>query len=496
SGSAPNGGEIESYVWDFGDNFTKTGEIVTHAYSTEGTFSVVLNVTDTEGLWDTSIADITVYAIPPVDFPPQIISVFRVPEEPNYDEYVRILASVIDIEGEVELVILGYSTNSIDWTNQTMTFNPDIGFYTAEIPPQPYNTTVNYKVYASDNNGNWNVSKTYTYKVADKYLPIVEIAEPTEGSYLRGLVNITVSVQEDNLVEAKLTINGTVVSSWHESGTHVFTWNTSSPDYPDATYTIKLSALDEAGHWAEKTVTVTVDNTLPTAAINAPSEGAFLRGTVIIEITGDDANLDKMELKINDLVIETWSTGGKHFYLWNTKPSYADGTYRITLAVYDKAGNSKEASVTTVVDNTPPTIEPPAWKPEEPFVDEQVNITVKVSDIQPGSGIRNVTLWYRNTTTMGDWQPISMSLNVTSGNWTATIPAQPAETTIQFYVEAFDKAGNKAVTDKYEYEVATPAGIPLLWIVAIILLILAATAVALYLWRKRRRKKQGVGSRA
>ncbi len=499
SGSASNGGEIESYSWDFGDGFTETGEIVTHAYSTEGTYSVVLNVTDSEKLWDISTKDITVYAPPVVDFPPEIIGVYRVPEEPNYDEYVRILASVIDIEGEVESVILGYSANSIDWTNQTMAFNEDSGFYSVEIPPQPYNTTVNYKVYASDNIGNWSVSRTYNYTVVDRYSPMVEIEEPTEGSYLRGLVNVTVSVQEDNLVEAKLAIDGTVVSSRHESGKHVFTWNTSSPDYPDGTYIIELSASDKADNSAEKTVTVTVDNTLPTATINSPSEEAFLRITVTIGITGEDANLDKIELKINDLVIKTWLTGGNHIYLWNTR-SFSDGTYRITLTVHDKAENSKETSITPVVDNTKPKIEAPTWKPEEPSINEQVNTTARVSDIQPGSGIQNVTLWYRNTT-MDDWQPIPMSLNDTSGNWTATIPAQSMETTIQFYIEAFDNAGNKArkpvsSDETYEYEVIAPAGVPLAWIAAIILLILAAIAVAIYFWRMRGREKQGVSSRA
>jgi len=342
--------------------------------------------------------------------------------------------------------------------------------------------------------GNWNVSKTYSYTVGDKYLPIVKIEEPTEGSYLRGLVNITVTVQEDNLAEAKLAINGTVVDSWHESGKHVFTWNTSSSDYPDATYIIELSASDKASNPAERTITVTVDNTPPTAKIDAPSEGAFLRRTVIIEITGEDANLDKVELKINDLENKTWLTGGTHVYIWNTK-TYSDDTYRITLTVYDKAGNTKETAITTLVDNTSPKIKAPTWKPEEPAIHTQVNVTVKVSDIQPGSDIKNVTLWYRNTTT-NDWQPIPMSLNATSGNWTATIPAQTTETTIKFYIEALDKAGNKAISDKiYEYKVFAPAGIPLAWIIAIILLILAASAVAVYLWRKRR-KGQSIGSRA
>jgi len=53
SNSTANGGNITSYKWDFGDGFTGSGKIVNHTYSAAGTYMVVLNVTDSEGLWDT-----------------------------------------------------------------------------------------------------------------------------------------------------------------------------------------------------------------------------------------------------------------------------------------------------------------------------------------------------------------------------------------------------------------------------------------------------------
>ena len=53
STSTPNGGTIVKYKWDFGDDGTATGQIVTHAYTNPGTYTVTLNVTDSEGLGDT-----------------------------------------------------------------------------------------------------------------------------------------------------------------------------------------------------------------------------------------------------------------------------------------------------------------------------------------------------------------------------------------------------------------------------------------------------------
>jgi len=52
SASLPVGGEIVSYEWDFGDGNYASGEIVTHRYSSVGSFTVTLNITDSEGLWD------------------------------------------------------------------------------------------------------------------------------------------------------------------------------------------------------------------------------------------------------------------------------------------------------------------------------------------------------------------------------------------------------------------------------------------------------------
>jgi len=64
SSSAPNGGIITSYYWDFGDNNTGTGTTIAHAYSSTGNYTVILNVTDSEGLWDTETHILPIRAIP------------------------------------------------------------------------------------------------------------------------------------------------------------------------------------------------------------------------------------------------------------------------------------------------------------------------------------------------------------------------------------------------------------------------------------------------
>jgi PKD repeat protein len=62
SGSAPNGGTIIEYAWDFDDgNTTATSEeVITHVYDIPGTYDVTLTVTDSEGLTDSTWQEITV----------------------------------------------------------------------------------------------------------------------------------------------------------------------------------------------------------------------------------------------------------------------------------------------------------------------------------------------------------------------------------------------------------------------------------------------------
>ena len=70
SKSADSDGEIAKYEWDLdGDgNFEKTGERVTHAFSSPGEKQVTLRVTDADGATDTATKTVTVNAPPEAAF--------------------------------------------------------------------------------------------------------------------------------------------------------------------------------------------------------------------------------------------------------------------------------------------------------------------------------------------------------------------------------------------------------------------------------------------
>ncbi len=418
--------------------------------------------------WKTDLIDKVDYIIDLIENlckdrkPPTIASMLRVPETPNYDENVTIIAQVIDKESEVKSVILSYQVNSASWINVTM--NLDDGLYVAEIPPQPYNTTVSYKVYAYDEADNLAISETYSYLVIDSYPPTISHVEhvPASPNYNETVIvfaNVTEPPEASGMKNVTLLYktNG----DWQPTETTLEAnlYTGIIPAFPHETVVhYKIRAFDNAGNWADSDVHgyPVADTYLPLARIDEPADGSYLVGMVSVKVYVDDDNFDRAELKIKGTVVMQWNSTGLHIFDWNTTaPEYPDGVYILQLTAYDLAGNSDEETIAVILDNTPPLIGVPTWNPEEPLAYEEVDVSIWVSEGGYASGVKNVTLWYR---TDDEWHLLEMVMP--NGLWTATIPGQSAGVNVEFYIEAHDNMENSDKTSTYNYTVKAPPNLP------------------------------------
>ena len=286
----------------------------------------------------------------------EIVSVTRAPETPNYDQSVKISSQVITEYSDIESVILSYQIESASWINVTM--NLEGGLYVADIPAQPYNTAVNYKVYASDTAGNSDVSELFSYIVGDFVPPVISnvthVPNPPDPY---DIVTVSAKVTEpaDASGVKNVTLWYTAAARWASTGMtlHGGLWTANIPGLSKGVY-VKyfVEAFDNAGNNAKTSIfdyMVTIPNIPPVAEFSKSASTVYTGEVIDFDASGS-YDIDGY------IVSYSWDFGdGNTDSGVTVSHSYVDdGEYTVTLSVVDDDGavGSKTASI--VVKNRPP----------------------------------------------------------------------------------------------------------------------------------------------
>ncbi len=170
--SSPEGynDTITSYTWDFGDNSNSTGETASHKYSNLGNYSVTLNVTDSEGFWNTTsqiivIAEIHDVALTIILFYEEIYSNWMVTAKvtvenrgtfsETFDVTTYYNSSIIGTKSVTDLEPLTQTTLSFQWnTTGLLTYVSYVISAETSIIPGDINTTNNNIVYGTTSTKN------------------------------------------------------------------------------------------------------------------------------------------------------------------------------------------------------------------------------------------------------------------------------------------------------------------------------------------------------
>jgi PKD repeat protein len=278
-------------------------------------------------------------------FPPEIVSVIRSPETPTYDQVVTITAQVTKGSADIASVILSYQIDSASWINVTM--NLDEGLYVADIPAQPYNTQINYKVYASDTKGYSDVStlNSYTAMVPNSS-PIAVLNYSPSIVYTAEFVDFDASASYDP--------DGFIVSYHWDfgDGTNASEATVSHSYVEDGEYLVTLMVVDNDGLVGSKVAIQVVKNRPPVANLTETESIINEKEAVSFDASPSyDAD--------GTIISYTWGFGdGTAATGITVTHSYADtGFYTVTLTVSDDDGATDECKhslqVTKVVNSSP-----------------------------------------------------------------------------------------------------------------------------------------------
>ena len=249
SASTPDGGTIVSYAWDFGDgNITTTSNpIITHAYETYGTFTVTLNVTDSEGKWATTSQQITVEKVPIADF-------WWDPYYPQRGETVTFDASSSSPDGGE---IVCYTWDFGDG-NITTTDEPIITHVYAETGN--YVVTLN----VTDSEGRWDTETRIITVVPKRYYLTVKTDPP-------GVTTIPGEGWYDSSQSVQLTaptVSGYTFQYWDVDGL--------SQGTGVATITVVMNASHTAtAHYTSQVITYKLRIETTTGGTTNPAPGAY-----------------------------------------------------------------------------------------------------------------------------------------------------------------------------------------------------------------------------
>lgn len=332
SGSTSPHGTVTSWAWSFGDGGSGTGPLTTHVYSTPGTYTASLTVTDSNGASSTATGSIVANPLPPA------------------------APSGLTASLSGYLVLLNWQDNSL---NETLFYIErcagagctNFATFATQWPDSPGYT--DYAVTAG---------QSYSYRVraynAGGYSPYSNVASIVAGvsnqpptPVMSALPSVGVAPLSVSFDGSRSTDTDGTVTSWAWSFgdgafgmgpliTHVY----STP----GTYTASLTVTDNSGASSTATGSIVV-NALPVAAPRNLAATALSRNSIGLRWTNGATN--QTEVRIERCLGSGCTNFTQITTVAGTATTYtnsglaADTTYRYRVRAHSSGGNSEYSNI-------------------------------------------------------------------------------------------------------------------------------------------------------
>jgi len=361
-------GQIVNYFWDFGDENTGTGNITTHSYADNGTYTVALTVTDNEGLEDTVLDTIIVQNRPPIA---------------QFTETAEIV--------DTDVVISFNASESYDSDGYVVSYFWDFGDGTngtGVIVNHAYIDDDNYTVTLTVTDDDGATASVNATKTVLNRSPIASFIESATTVYSGEPIYFNASDSYD--------LDGYIVDYFWDfgDGTNATGIAVSHAYVENGSYTVKLTVTDDDGASGISTDAKTILNRAPVASFVIVSQQPIAGETIIFNAS-DSYDLD------GSILTYTWNFGDGNITTV-TSPTVTHtyktfGNYSVILNVTDNDNFYNSSTLTLTVHNVDVAIVDVIVSATEVYVGQPLNISVVVRNEGTVNETFNVTLYYDST---------------------------------------------------------------------------------------------------
>ncbi|MFA6888660.1 MAG: PKD domain-containing protein [Candidatus Woesearchaeota archaeon] len=340
SASSDSDGFITTYSWTFGDGSISADTTSLYSYSTIGTYTAQLIVTDDDGATDSCSGTVTVTEVPNVA---PTIDCSMLPTTGTVNEELSLTVYAEDSDGTISVFDWLFGDgNSLTTTTDTTTYTyTSTGTY-----------TINIEV-TDDDGDSASCSADITINEEPNVAPTIDCSMlPTAGTVDEELPLVVIATDSDGTITGFEWLFGDGSSLTTTTDTTTYTYTSVG------TYTINVEVTDDDGDSASCSTEITINeepNVAPTIDCSMlPTSGTVDEILALAVIASDsDGTITGFDWLFGDGSSQT-TTVDTTTYAYTSA-----GTYIINVEVTDDDGDSASCSADIEITESGPTNEAP-----------------------------------------------------------------------------------------------------------------------------------------